>query len=82
MFLPDWLILRILHQSFEIERPKGHWSEVVVYIYIYINKKVRFHNNITLFSSVLPVSLFRSSGTIQNGGRCIVTTLPLLTLRL
>ena len=22
MFHPDWLILRILHQSFEIERPK------------------------------------------------------------
>ena len=20
----DWLILRILHQSFEVERPKGH----------------------------------------------------------
>ena len=33
MFHPDWLILRILHQSFEIERPKGHWSEVVVYLY-------------------------------------------------
>ena len=31
---PDWLILRILHQSFEIERPKGHWSEVVVHLYI------------------------------------------------
>ena len=24
MFQPDWLILRILHQSFEIERPKGY----------------------------------------------------------
>ena len=36
MFYPDWLILRILHQSFEIERPKGHWSEVVVHQYIYI----------------------------------------------
>ena len=35
MFYPDWLILRILHQSFEIERPKGHWSEVVVHLYIY-----------------------------------------------
>ena len=23
MFQSDWLILRILHQSFEIERPKG-----------------------------------------------------------
>ena len=34
MFLPDWLILRILHQSFDIERPKGHWSEVVVHLYI------------------------------------------------
>ena len=33
MFHPDWLILRILHQSFEIERPKGHWSEVVVHLY-------------------------------------------------
>ena len=29
MFQSDWLILRILHQSFEIERPKGHWSEGV-----------------------------------------------------
>ena len=35
MFQPDWLILRILHQSFEIERPKGHWSEVVVHLYTY-----------------------------------------------
>ena len=33
MFQSDWLILRILHQSFEIERPKGHWSEVVVHLY-------------------------------------------------
>ena len=33
MLHPDWLILRILYQSFEIERPKGHWSEVVVYLY-------------------------------------------------
>ena len=28
------LILRILHQSFEIERRKGHWSEVVVHMYL------------------------------------------------
>ena len=35
MFKPDWLILRILHRSFEIDRPKGHWSEVVVHLYIY-----------------------------------------------
>ena len=34
MFQPDWLILGILHQSFEIERPKGHWSEVVVHLYV------------------------------------------------
>ena len=33
MFQSDLLILRILHQSFEIERPKGHWSEVVVHLY-------------------------------------------------
>ena len=33
MFMSDWLILRILHQSFEIERSKGHWSEVVVHLY-------------------------------------------------
>ena len=33
MFHPDWLILRILHQAFEIERPKGHWLEVVVHLY-------------------------------------------------
>ena len=31
---PDWLILRILNQSFEIERPKGHCSEVVVHLYV------------------------------------------------
>ena len=36
MFHSDWPILRILHQSFEIERPKGHWSEVVVHLYIQI----------------------------------------------
>ena len=29
MFHSDWLILRILDQSFEIERPKGHRSDVV-----------------------------------------------------
>ena len=28
MFQPDWLILRILHQSFEIERPKGHYTPI------------------------------------------------------
>ena len=33
MFSPDWLILRILRLSFEIERPKGHKSDVVVYLY-------------------------------------------------
>ena len=33
MFNPDWLILCILHQSFEIERLKGHWSEVVEHLY-------------------------------------------------
>ena len=36
MFQSDWLILRILHRSFEIERLKGHWSEVVVHLYIII----------------------------------------------
>ena len=36
MFQPDWLILRMLHQSFEIKRPKGHWSEVVVHLYALI----------------------------------------------
>ena len=36
MFHPDWLILRILRQSFEIERPKVHWSEVVVHLYFNI----------------------------------------------
>ena len=34
MFQSDWLILRILHQSFETERPKGLWSEVVVDLYM------------------------------------------------
>ena len=34
MFHPDWLILRLLHQSFNIEIPKGHWSEVVVHLYL------------------------------------------------
>ena len=37
MFYPDWLILRILHQSFEIERPEGHWLEVVVHLNIHIS---------------------------------------------
>ena len=37
MFHSDWLILHILHQSFEVERPKGHWSEVVVHLYIFAN---------------------------------------------
>ena len=38
MFSPDWLILRILHQPFEIERPKviGQRSWYI-YIYIYIH---------------------------------------------
>ena len=35
MFNPDWLILCILHQSFEIERLKGHWSEVVELLHLY-----------------------------------------------
>ena len=33
MLQSDRLILCFLHQSFEIERPKGHWSEVVVHLY-------------------------------------------------
>ena len=36
MFQPGWLILGILHLSFEVERPKVHWSEVVVHLYMYI----------------------------------------------
>ena len=39
MFQSDWLILRILHQSFEMEIPKDHLSEVVVHIYIYTQQK-------------------------------------------
>ena len=34
MFQLDWLILSVLYQSFEVERPKGHCSEVVVHLYI------------------------------------------------
>ena len=34
MLHPNWLILRILYQSSEIVRPKGHWSEVVVHLYL------------------------------------------------
>ena len=30
MFQPDWLILRILHQSFEIERHKGRGTSIVI----------------------------------------------------
>ena len=41
MFLPDWLILRILHQPFEIERPKGHWSEVMVHLYYAVDDSSR-----------------------------------------
>ena len=40
MFQPDWLILRILHQSFEIEIPKGQWAYVVVHLYNDYNKKI------------------------------------------
>ena len=32
MFQLDWHIKRILHQPFEIKRPIGHWSEVVVHL--------------------------------------------------
>ena len=43
MFQPYWLILRILHQSFEIERHKGHLSEIVVYLSIYLSIYLDFH---------------------------------------
>ena len=42
MFKLDWLILRILHQSFEIERPKGHWSDIYIYISIRIRQEIIF----------------------------------------
>ena len=32
MFQPDWLILRVTHQRYEIELSKGHYSEVVVHL--------------------------------------------------
>ena len=35
MFYPDWLILRILHQSFEIERPKGQRSWFIIVFFIH-----------------------------------------------
>ena len=47
MVYPDWLILRILHQSFGIERPKGHWSEVVVHLYIYIERDIEGYSEST-----------------------------------
>ena len=46
MFQPDWLILHILHPSFEIERTKGHYSEVVVHLYMPdLCIFTYFHNN-------------------------------------
>ena len=55
MFHPDWLILRILHQSFEIERLKGHWSEVVVHLYfIYCDECEQvWHKALVPFNSLL-----------------------------
>ena len=34
MFKSDWLILRVKHQAFEIKWSKGHYSEVVVHLYL------------------------------------------------
>ena len=34
MFKSNWLILRIMHQPIEIEWSKGHYSEVMVYLYL------------------------------------------------
>ena len=45
MFQSDWLILRILHQSFKIERPKGHWSEVVVHLYLVQYYAAMYYNH-------------------------------------
>ena len=51
------------------------------YCIYYIIKKVWFHNNTILFSSI-GFTVYRSSGTIHISGRCIITTLPLLMLHL
>ena len=39
MFKPDWLILCVTHQPFEIEGSKGHYSDVLVHLYRLTNNK-------------------------------------------
>ena len=51
MFQTDRLILRTLHQSFEIERPKGHWSEVEVHLY---KNVLNIHSAKVLSSHIRP----------------------------
>ena len=63
MLYPDWLILRILYQSFEIERPRGHWSEVVVHLYIYKHKRLYLHRSLPDFYGDLVYKLKKIVGS-------------------
>ena len=74
MFQSDWLILRILHQSFEIESPKGHWSEVVVHLILFVivivPPRSNDHVDIGLFVSV---EIKTSGWHIQQSGVVLKT---------
>ena len=65
MFQPDWLILRILHQSVEIERPKGHESEFEVRLY---SQAGRYCIGFSVHISSTCTSLL---GRIRAGMHCI-----------
>ena len=74
---PDWLILRILHQLFEIERPKGHWSEVVVHLYCPANQLCEFFTSTiqqtTDFCGARPRATAKNTNLRQcHGTNCIV----------
>ena len=53
MFQPDWLILRFLPQSFEIERSKGHISEVVVHLFYTLSYKLRIDDNMRIYCTCI-----------------------------
>ena len=67
MLQPDWLILRSLQQSFEIERPKGHWSDVVVHLYIQVYSSKAFR--LTDFGKEMSmgVSFLRTAQSLLTG---------------
>ena len=85
MFHPDWLILRILHKSFEIERPEGHWSEVVVHLYICVSTRdfvtYGMCHNSGFEHSIMPDFLSLTYGKFQSvwkkKGRAFIKEIPL-----